>query len=427
MKAAATDQSYANFYYSSIIKFSANRFFPFVSMAFAGILVANKNFDEFAFFSYITSAFIFPATVVTFMFRAVGNLSLEGGRTRQNIFMSSFFLVVACSFLVAAACYLITITSDREIDSLSKNYKALTFCYVYLIYISIYILTSFFNAYFEAHVKGNSSSIARLMNFCPFMFFSGAEFVLSDKENYSLTIAYLMLGCECLELAYYLYKSSTLKLWQLSFNHSVLRHLFIIGGPNGLGLASQRLAFFMANKKLFLIDKDLVSIFSIAVSITTLLIIPVSAFTQIHSIYVSRNGKPGLSSMVFRYLALSMFIPIAILAVWGIEIGQLFGVTAHMYKADPWLNPSLIFMFCCTSLMMLVSAHIRALGNTIITQIVMNAVVYIGYVGYIFRYADSSMPGSTLLTTYSLCYLLSFLFLGANVRYFQAKQLQPSL
>lgn len=413
---------YFSFYLENIFRFTANRFFPYISMALVGILIANKNMEEFAFFSYIASAFIFPATIATFMFMAIGNLTSKNQeRGAEEIFISSLAMAFISAGLVGFACLLIIFSSKEELNILPLSYNAISFEYTYLSYIIIYIFNSFFNCFFEAHVKDGTSSIARLVNFIPLIFSSLYVFFKLPSENSSLTIVQLMLGCSAVELVYYCYKARKLDVWGAKFQPLLFKQLFTLGAPTGIGLALQRFAFFIVNKKLFLVDKDLVSIFSIAISIVSLMAIPVSAFTQIHSIYVTRKAKIGLSLDAFGLLAMSMFLPLVIFLGFGKTVLLLFGISHKMLADHPYLIESVTSIFLVTGLLMLVSSHIRALGNTLVPQLVINIMIYSVYVGSVFYGGLDGRSASFLLATYSVSYFICFLLLTLYVVHIERK------
>ncbi|WP_439852885.1 hypothetical protein [Pseudomonas syringae] len=415
---------YLYFYLENILKFIGNRLFPYVSMTFVGVLIANKNIDEFAFFSYISSAFIFPATVATFMFMAIGNLEDKIGRSSVGeIFISSLVMAAISAGLVGGVCVFIIFLSRQELAALPSDYSGVSFTYFYLGYIMVYIFNSFLNCYFEAHVRSRISSYARLLNFLPLMVCSTYAFFSLSPENFSLIIIQFMLVFSVLELVFYCYMVKKLGLWKSEFQIELFRKLFKLGAPTGIGLALQRLAFFIVNKKLFLVDKDLVSIFSIAISIVSLMSIPVSAFTQIHSIYVTRKANIGLSLTPFLLLGVSMLGPLVVFLVLGNKLLLLFGLSDKILVANSYLTESITFMFLVTSSLMLVSSHVRALGTTLVPQIVINLSVYSIYVGCVFFGGIEGKAAWFLLSAYSVAYLICFFLLIFYVAHLENKKI----
>lgn len=422
IKIKTKTSEYFSFYLENIFKFTANRFFPYISMGLIGILIANKNMEEFAFFSYVASAFIFPSTIATFMFMAIGNLdSKNKNRGADEVFISSLVMAFIAAGLVGFACLLIIFSSKEELNVLPLSYNAVSFEYTYLSYIIIYIFNSFFNCFFESHIKDGTSSIARLLNFTPLMFSSLYVFFKLPSENSSLIMVQLMLGCSAVELVYYCYKSRKIVVRGAKFQPLLFKQLFILGAPTGIGLALQRFAFFIVNKKLFLLNKDLVSIFSIAISIVSLMAIPVSAFTQIHSIYVTRKSKIGLSLDAFGLLVMSMFLPLIVFLGFGKSVLLLFGISHKMLADHPYLIESVTSIFLVTGLLMLVSSHIRALGNTLVPQLVINITVYSVYVGSVLYGGLDGRSASFLLATYSVTYFICFLLLALYVVHIERK------
>ncbi|TMU78601.1 hypothetical protein FGA82_15275 [Pseudomonas fluorescens] len=413
---------YFSFYRENILKFTANRFFPYISMSIIGILLANKNIDEFAFFSYIAAAFIFPATIATFMFMAIGNLtSRHPNHGIQEIFISSFLIAAISATFVICACVTIIYFSSEEVQTLPLHYRATALEFTYLTYIAVYIFTSFFNSFFEAHIKDKTSSKARLINFVPLITSATLIFLIAPAENSSLAIVRLMLVCAVIEFAYYLYISLKRDLWSGHVQPDLCLQLFKLGAPTGIGLSLQRLAFFIVNKKLFLVDRDLVSIFSIAISVVTLMTIPVSAFTQIHSIYITKKPGSKLNIDAFILLTASMVMPLMLFAGFGHSILMIFGVSNDMQAGNTYLTESITSMFLATGLLMLISSHIRALGNTVIPQIVINAAIYLIYVGSVFYQGVESKTAFSLLSTYSASYFVCFLLLAMYVVHIERK------
>lgn len=409
--------NYLSFYISNILKFSANRFFPYLGISLVGILVANKNFEEFSFFSYISSAFIFPATIATFTFYAIGNLTPSPQDTKnKEIFNSIFFLALVFASLVASACSIILLFSSNEISAYPSDFKAKELAFWYIIYIFIYVLTSFFNCYYEAWIKDRSSNIGRMIGFVPLITFTIIGFFIHNPLNYSYTVVVLMTVCGFFELIYYLYISRKNRLFSLHLNPNTMRTLIAIGAPQGFGLALQRLAFFMVNKRLLLIDKDFVSVFSVAISIVSLLAIPVSAFTQIHSIHVTRNRTEPLHAHPILLLLASALPSAILITCFDNLILPLYGLRGDLLGQDPWISLGILAMLMSTASLMLVTAHLRAYGQSVAPQIIINLSVYGVYVSTVFSGFLDNRPLSYLLFTYAITFLICLLLLTLRER-----------
>ncbi|KPY19896.1 hypothetical protein [Pseudomonas syringae group genomosp. 3] len=409
--------SYLKFFLDNILKFSANRFFPYLGISLIGILVANKNFEEFSFFSYVSSAFIFPATIATFTFYAVGNLTPSSIDSKNKVvFNSILFLALVFSSFVVFACFLILIFSQKEISSYPSEYNAKELAICYIVYIFIYVLNSFFNCYYEAWIKDRSSNIGRMVSFIPLIIFAIVAFFLHSQLNYSYFVVVLMTVCGFFELAYYIYISRKNRLFSLHVDLQTMRTLVLIGAPQGLGLALQRLAFFLVNKRLLLIDKDFVSVFSVAISIVSLLAIPVSAFTQIHSIHITRNRTQPLYSYPILLLFGSALPSTILITYFDRLILPLYGLKSELLDQDPWISLGILAMLLSTASLMLITAHLRAYGQSVIPQIIINLSVYGVYVSTVFSGFLDNRPLSYLLFTYAITFLLCLLILISSER-----------
>lgn len=403
---------YLRFYWSNILRFSANRFYPYVGISIVSILIANKNFEEFSYFSYISSAFIFPATIATFTFYAIGNLpTFRGIVEPEEVFSSTFLLALVSASLVAAACSVILLFSSDEMSAYPSDYKTKELAIGYLVYIFLYTLTCFFNCYFEAWVQDRSSNIGRMINFVPLSILALFNYVAFDSLNFSYVMVVLMVVCVFLELIYYVYISCTRRMFCSRVNFDCIGALVKIGAPQGFGLALQRLAFFMVNKRLLLVDKDFVSVFSVAISLVSLLAIPVSAFTQIHSIHVTRNKAGSLSLYPILILIISAFPSGVVVICLDEFVLPFYGLRLDVYEQDPLISVGILAMLISTALLMLVTAHLRAYGQTVKPQVIINLAVYGIYVSTVYSGFLDHRPLSYLLFTYAFTFFICFLLL----------------
>lgn len=402
-----TPNNYYRFYFSNILKFSANRLLPYIGMALTGILIAHKNFEEFSFFSYLSSAYLFPATIATFTFFAIGNVSPEHGHNQKAIFNSAFAMAVALALLCSIACVVIFLLSQEEIHSYPPYYKAMDLAQWYILYIFLYIINSFFSSFYEAWVKDRTSTIGRAVGFVPLISIAVLWFFTTSPENYSYNVILLMTGSALLELVFYLIVSLHKNLFRFTYHSDIMRRILAIGMPLGLGLAAQRLAFFLVNKRLLLTDKDTVSVFAVAISVTSLLSIPIAALSQIHSIHATRNPKSIPVNALAYILVLTLLPSTLLTGGFDHELLSLYGLRDQLLDTDPLISAALLAILLSTAPLMLVTAHLRARGRSVVSQVVINVFVYGIYLTAVYSGFLDNSPPSYLLFAYALTFLAS--------------------
>ncbi|MBA1244863.1 hypothetical protein [Pseudomonas japonica] len=398
---------YVDFYLENIFKFCANRFLPYIGLTFAGILLAHKNIDEFSFFSYISSAFIFPATIATFIFYAIGNLPPPSSTEhRQRVFNSSFAAAITLSGISCLVCTGILYASSAQLAAYASDYQTSRLSWFYIAYTFFYIINGFFNSYFEAWLKDKTSTTGRTLGFTFLVVVSSFGYFQWESLNYSTKLAELMLGCAVFESAYYLSRCLRLGLLSKSFEYKIISDLLRIGAPMGIGLAFQRLAILLVNARLLLIDKDFVSLYSIAMSIVSLLLIPASAFAQIHTIYVTRNKAIKLGFHPIVLLAINLAPAVFLIMYFGDAILPFYGLPPGLAGQVSEASHGTALILGSTAPLMLITAHLRAKGSSLRPQILINISVYCIYIPIIFSGALDNRPPTSLLFAYAITFLI---------------------
>jgi Na+-driven multidrug efflux pump len=393
---------YIEFYKNNIIKFSFNRLLPYIGMAAIGVLIANKNFDEFSFFSYIASAFVVPATVATFTFFAMGNLiSDESDPQGKVIFNSILLLATVFSGLSGLTCVGIIHLSVAEMSAYLPEYRSESLAYYYVLYIMLYIFSSFFNTYYETWAHDRTSFIGRAIGFAIISIGGVTSYYQMDSMNYSYHMVMLMTVGALLEVTYYVFIGVKKRLFSLNIDRQTIVALLRIGLPSSLGISLQRFSFFLVNKRLLLIDKDFVSLFSVAISVVVLLAIPVSAFVQIHSIYVTRNRAIKLNTQPITLLITTLLPPTVVFVAYDRTVLNFFGISDRLLEKNALYSLSIVAVLFTTSILMMLTSHLRAYERTHAPQLIMNLSMYGIYLGTVYSGILDNKPPLYLLFTYA--------------------------
>lgn len=200
------------------------------------------------------------------------------------------------------------------------------------------------------------------------------------------------------------------------------RNILTLGLPIALGLAGQKLYFYLLNEKLAMVLPALLAQLSVCMSGLGLLMIPIIAYCQAHSLYVSSyrqnrsilylKGLLGVCGLVVLLLSL--------LSVTGKFIFYWLG--SNIIPFDGMTFITLACLLGSGSVLSLSTSHLRGLRDTLAPQMMMNIIMLSILIPIIYFVRVNEPDVHFYLRLQSAGLLAGFLFLQLRIRQMQLKK-----
>ncbi|MCO7261049.1 hypothetical protein [Dickeya zeae] len=401
-------------FYKKIFPFCVSRFAPYIGFMIITIVMARYNREELAIFSYFTALFALPITILSMPLAMIGNLVISGqrdGKSGGAIFLSGMPLAIILSI---SGFFISWGIGDFFLNLYDKeSYLVYICCVPFLIFNNylFFFIESFISSGFIAKVKLFLSLISSLL-------VSSISFYFGDIKAVYVFGSFLFI-----EVSFFffyggviLYNKIDFKLIGLNYKRTTSQ-LIKFGSPIAIGLAGQKLVYFLLTQRLMGINPLYVSDLSVIMSVIGLISIPVGAFSQIHSLFVSERKLPeqyGFFKVgLFLILLICLFIML-LLSIFMKEVMMLYGNSALLNNADVYI--SIFLLFITSSYMQLGMSHLRAINDTLIPQGVANIVLIVLFLPIIWMPSFSSMSVPSFIIVQAVCLFIICLFLFLRVK-----------
>ncbi|WP_158150152.1 hypothetical protein [Pantoea agglomerans] len=397
-----------------LIPFFTSRLAPFASFALITIIISKLNYPELGRFSYLTAMFSLPVVLMSMPLAMIGNLSVEKRLSNVNgkeIFLNGLPFAASLSmagFIVSVLLKTLLINSvDSETIKASAVYVSIVPMLIINTYL-FYFVESYVSNVVMAKVKVITALLSGIIIFCVSFY---VKPLMTHHVFYVFAIIEVILMV--------LYLSVLIKSfgWMpLSFEYksvkSVALNLARIGLPVSLGLAGQKLVYFLITQRITGFDMSIVSDLSVLMSCIAIFALPFGAFAQIHSLYISGNNKIDhkvffKKGMIFSSLLISLIIGIA----W-----VFYPYLIDLYGADKRLLSTQFFVsvacfFTTSSIMLLCMSHLRALQDTFIPQSIAVCILVLGFIPAMWIETSSGVILYKMILLQSLftCLIITFL------------------
>ncbi|MEI7189354.1 hypothetical protein [Dickeya dianthicola] len=401
-------------FYKKIFPFCTSRFSPYIGFMIITIVMARYNREELAVFSYFTAFFALPVTILSMPLAMIGNLVVSGqrdGKSGGTIFLSGIPLGIILSI---SGFFISWMIGGFFLNSYDKwSYQIYIYCVPFLIFNNylFFFIESFVSSGFIAKVKVFLSLLSSF-------FIASIAFYLNDIKAIYVFGSFLFM--EISFLFFYggviFYKKIYWNIKDINYKRTTSQ-LIKFGSPIAIGLAGQKLVYFLLTQRLMGINPLYVSDLSVIMSIIGLISIPVGAFSQIHSLFVSER-KSSEQYNLFRVGVVFIFsiclIIMLFFSIFGKEILMLYGNNALLNNTTVYM--SIFLLFITSSYMQLGMSHLRAINDTLIPQGVANIILIILFLPIIWMPSFDSMTVSSFIIVQSSCLFIICLFLFFRVK-----------
>lgn len=371
-------------YYSQSIRtalapFIMSRLIALSGISFVFILVAHKAPEDLGLFSYVLALLTVISTVFPLLLATAGNnaASLMDKPAELNSFFSGgFTLSLAVGALTAAACFLAVQVATNF--SGTQHWDEESFWSISLVYIlatPLIATNNFLQMFFESTGKANRVAETRLKItlFCSAVLMLSC--VISNREDFKLCAMLYFPLSEAMTLLL-LTKPLSKKRYYSPRDAKKILSLSLRGGlPIAAGMTGQKVYFYLLMERLARVGSGLTAELSVFMTVAGILLIPSLALAQIHSFQVSQHRSQSKdlyrSGLVWNagIFLLTAFV-ISLLGKYAFYIvgGEL------MHYRSQLLATVILFIFS-TSLLSLAVAHLRANGETLMPQLLINVIM----------------------------------------------------
>ncbi|WP_027710543.1 hypothetical protein [Dickeya chrysanthemi] len=401
-------------FYKKIFPFCTSRFSPYIGFMIITIVMARYNREELAVFSYFTAFFALPVTILSMPLAMIGNLVVSGQRDGESggaIFLSGIPLGIVLSI---SGFFISWVIGALFLNSYDKeSYQIYIYCVPLLIFNNylFFFIESFLSSGFIAKIKVFFSLISSF-------FIALIAFYLNDIKAIYVFVSFLFM--EVSFLFFYVgiifYKKINWNVKDVNYKRTSSQ-LIKFGSPIAIGLAGQKLVYFLLTQRLMGINPLHVSDLSVVMSVVGLIGIPVGAFSQIHSLFVSErklSEQYNLFKVGVFFILSICFIIMLLFSIFGKEILMLYGNNPLLNNTTVYV--SIFLLFITSSYMQLGMSHLRAINDTLIPQGIANIVLIIFFLPIIWMPSFNNMAVSGFIIVQSSCLFIICVFLFFRVK-----------
>ena len=381
---------------SFLLPLVVSRIIPYCGIAFLLALAAHNLASDVALIAYILAFFSVLSVMVSMPLAGIGNLIAEHSEDpddKKKLFSGGLGAALTMAAMaILFSCLLLAIILLLPGAQMDVN-KVYTLALIYSAAVPLLVINTFLHFFHEASGDARACSIIKAGT--TLVACIGIFFVYSVSESNINAFVYWAMG-------YFLFGEVLLLVclmglsWRraLSFVPVYCKrtacNIKCIGLPIALGLGGQKLYFYLLNEKLAAVASALVAQLSIYMSVVGLLMIPVVAYCQAHSLYVSKyvsqcprsyvKGQAGLLCVVV--------IMLCVLLLGGSSLFFWLGGQIIIFDREAIITVTALLV--SSAVLSLSAAHLRGLRDTLAPQLVMNVlmlsvlvpIIYFAGVGY---------------------------------------------
>lgn len=379
---------YNRYIVERIFPFSISRLMPFISTACLTLFLARASFDGLSVFGYLMSVFMIVTTILLMPLMVVGNLI--AGKKKTLVLRTYLYTGIMLAFFLGAISMSInyaildTIVPFNSFSGVRKEQIRLS-ANIYLSSTIIMGVNTFLFTYMEAVGQQRNVSISKtissvssvvfiittlgvLESECPLIYAMGS-FLLSEVILVILLAGSLFLSkskkhlIQCQPFNYLQYKAA--------------REVMRLGLPIGIGMGIQKIVYYLLNERLLSIDMQYVALLSVFSSITALLLIPIGAFSQANSLYISRKNGNCLYSFVPSLAGWSSLTGSILILGWLSfpYLLSLFGAEIPGSENKLKLLWAFMALTISSGFLTFATSALRGVHDTLVPQVAINCVM----------------------------------------------------
>ncbi len=415
----------------TFIPFTTTRILPYCGITFLLALVAHNRASDVSLIAYVLAIYSVLAVIVSMSLGATGNLIAEhvgDPQEKARLFRGGFsvaMLMALVALLLGLLMLVFTVYLPGAQMDVSSVYSLSA---IYIGAIPLLVINTFLQLFHEASSDYQACSMIKS--------------IVTVFSVLYLCVAFLMAGAAVFiywAMGYFLFSEALLLLcllslsWQRNLSFSPLyctrtvQNITALGFPIAFGLAGQKLYFYLLNEKLAAVMSVWVAQLSVYMSVVGLFMIPVIAYCQAHSLYISRHAEQRLTSYSKGQLGVWALVVLllCVLSVTGRAIFFWVGEEIVVFDRDAFI--SLSCLLASGSVLSLSTSHLRGLRDTFAPQLIMNAVMLSVLVPIIYFASAEGADIHFYLRLQSSGLLAGFVFLQLRIRHRHVKEtLKPS-
>lgn len=372
--------SYFEYMRVSFVPFLLSRIVPFFGVSFVLALVAHKSAAGLVLFSYVLAFFSVVSALVSMLLGGVGNLSAEVAvdELRSRLLFRNGFTLAFCLGVLAGVLCAVLVAEVKSFSGaqLIGAEEVGVLSVVYVCAVPLLVVNTFLHVF---HESAGRAKVCALIRFCVVLFSCVyvlvAYFISSAESFYLWGMGYFTLS-ECLFLFCLVLLSRTRGFdfcpeccWR------IVRRVLVLGAPIAIGLAGQKIYFYLLNERLAVLAPTRVAQLAVFMSVIGLLMVPVLACAQAHSLYVSTHPLERSGAYLKALIGLAGLMAFILFGVWcfGRDLFFLMGGDVVAVDLSAYLTVSIFLI--SGALLALCAAHLRGLHDTLTPQLIMNFIM----------------------------------------------------
>ena len=416
----------------TFIPFTTNRIMPYCGITFLLAFVAHNRASDVSLIAYVLAIYSVLAVMASMSLGATGNLIAEhSDDTQEKARLFSGGLSVAV--LMALATLLIGFVMVKltvYLPGAQMNmYKVYALSAIYIGAIPLLVVNTFLQFFHEASGDSRACSVIKFGTTVFSFLYVWVVFFLAEKDVFIYwAMGYFLCGEAVLLLCLLRLSRRRNFYFYPLYCKRVVKNVYALGFPIALGLAGQKLYFYLLSERLAIVMPVWVAQLSVCMSVLGLFMIPVVAYCQAHSLYISSHPEQRLASYVKGQLGLCGLIVVllCVLSVTGHTVFFWLGEKIIMFDREAYISVSCLLV--SGSILSLSTSHLRGLRDTFAPQLIMNIVMLSVLVPIIYFVSAGASDIYFYLRLQSSGLLAGFVFLQLRIRYMHVKKaLKPSI
>lgn len=357
-----------------------SRALPITGISLLFSILAYNGSEGLAIFAYTLALFSVISTITSMCLSAAGNIMAapnQDHHSAQAIFSAGLYLSCAAAgtatlLSVALAGAVTYLPGANTLDPHTVSSLAL----IYTACIPMAIINTFLQLFHEG--AGNAGACAKTKTFATltgiaFLFLATGH---TGKNFLSLCMCYFLI-VELVTLIILIIVSRGHGLVIAPrYDAKTTGILIKLGLPIAIGLAGQKLYFYLLNERIAVLDTELISQLSVFMTASGLLLLPYVALGQAHSLYISKMAR---GRHPYYWVGLSWLCMLTlVIAALGMQLGGWFLrlVGDSVLLPTPSLLVTLLLFLFSNGLLSLAMGHLRGAGDTLTPQVAVNVVIF---------------------------------------------------
>ncbi|NBA94047.1 hypothetical protein [Pseudomonas sp. R5(2019)] len=387
-----SDRSYPDAMLRSMPAFMLSRAIPFLGIFLTFSTVAHRSPGDLAEFSYTLAIFAVITAITSMSLGATGNLAAERGASMNALFSSGLALCAAMTLLAVLLCVGVLVTSPHlpGLQKLSgSNFTALSL--IYIACIPFLILNTFLHLFHES--SGRPAICSKIRTICTLAgcgYLAATAHFARPEQFALLAMGYFLTSEGLATLCLVLLSRSRNLSFKPVFCKKTTAHMLSLGVPIALGLAGQKVYFYLLNERLAVLGEGLVAQLAVFMIVIGVLMNPFLSLSQVHSLYVSKQPEQKNAAYLSGLIGVTTVLGVLAGLLWWFDEAIFRLAGASVFDSDDGLYAVLMFFIGTCALQGLTLAHLRAMKQTLVPQVMVNLIMLLGLLPVIYHFSPES-------------------------------------